>query len=142
MNLSCYIIRCVCFDYWEFLTNFLTYFLTTLFDALQNSSYWLVEMDDELIWICLQFSFLIKCYQKNLQKSTKFFSKFILFTFYYIPCIWQHFKRKLSCNQILSLLISIVFHGQELLGGAMDKGTSTYNICGTQQISTQPWRKW
>ena len=34
------IVRSVCFDYCEFLTNFLTYFLTTLFDAVQNSSWW------------------------------------------------------------------------------------------------------
>ena len=33
------IIRSVCFDYWEFLTNLLTYFLTMLFDAVQNSSF-------------------------------------------------------------------------------------------------------
>ena len=32
------IIRRVCFDCWEFLTNFLTYFLTTPFDSVQNSS--------------------------------------------------------------------------------------------------------
>ena len=33
------IFRSVYFDYWEFPTNFLTYFLKTVLDAVQNSSY-------------------------------------------------------------------------------------------------------
>ena len=35
-----------CYDYWDFLTNFMTCFLTPLFDAVQNSSYW-----HYLVWI-------------------------------------------------------------------------------------------
>ena len=43
----------VCYDCWEFLTNFLTYFLTTLLDSVQNSSYWIqLSQDCWKVWRC------------------------------------------------------------------------------------------
>ena len=50
MNYFFNIIRSVCFDYWEFLTNFLTYFLTRLFDAVQNSSYYLTLFNKKILF--------------------------------------------------------------------------------------------
>ena len=45
--------KSVCYDYWDFLTNFLTCFLTPLFDAVQNFSYYLLWIQPN--WKYLEF---------------------------------------------------------------------------------------
>ena len=81
------------FESWVFLSENSCY-LVNLFSFAKKSHIlviiccyylpqWWVEF--ELTWICLQLSFLIKI---HLQKSTKFFSKFILSTFYKLSCIY------------------------------------------------------
>ena len=50
------IIRIVCFDYWEFLTNFLTYFLMTLFDAVQKLGFWSCFESKKFLFWSLRFS--------------------------------------------------------------------------------------
>ena len=69
MNYFFNIIRCVCFDYWEFLMNFLTYFLTTVFDAVQNSSFCFKSPADARIFFSCH-EFLITCFYKIYSLDT------------------------------------------------------------------------
>ena len=44
------ILVCVCYDYWDFLMNFLTCFLTPLYDAVQNPSFCYHKQFINLSW--------------------------------------------------------------------------------------------
>ena len=54
-----------------------------------------------LTWICLHFSFLMKCYQIHLQQEiNQILLKIYFFKISQLSCIQKHFIRKLKYKQI------------------------------------------